>query len=215
LSFFARRLRRPAVLLILPAFLAACMGPPKPRFSASDTDDIARVTAYLNATPRFEAHFSQTGSYGPGAGLVWVDRPGRLRLDYEGAASRVMVINGGRVRVLDRGTGALTTMPLSRTPLGILLAQDITLSGPVTVTSVQHGAYGLQMTLQKTDAPAQGSLTLYFSDQPLQLNAVTVTDSYQRSLTLSLSPIDRSPAITPDLFAPPAPAASGPGGGGT
>ncbi len=179
------------------------MGTPAPRFSAADENDIQRVSDYLNGTRTFEARFTQTGAFGPGAGLVWLDRPGNLRIDYEGASARLMVISNGRVRILDRATSGMTTMPLSKTPLGILLAPTIDLSGPVSVTALQHDLTGLRMTLQKTDQPGQGSLTLYLSDMPLHLNAVTVTDAYQRSLTLSLSDMNINPTITPDLFKPP------------
>jgi outer membrane lipoprotein-sorting protein len=184
-------------------FLSACTPPDRPVLSAADQAEIAHLTDYLNATQKFEAHFIQTGAYGPGAGLVWLDRPGNLRIDYEGSGSRLMVISAGLVRVLDRGTGALTTMPLSKTPLAILLAPTISLSGAVTVTALRHDQGGLQVTLQKTEQPAQGSLTLYLSEAPLQLIAVTVTDSYQRSLTLTLSNMNTAPMLTQDLFKPP------------
>ena len=182
--------RTKKLLILVPLVLAACMTTPKPQFSAADANVIGRVSDYLNATQKFEAHFTQTGAFGPGAGIVWLDRPGNLRIDYAGPASRLMVISNGRVRILDRATGGTSTMPLSKTPLAILLAPTITLSGTVSVTSLHHDLTGLQVTLQKTDQPAQGSLTLYLSDMPLHLNAVTVTDAYQRSLTLSLSDMD-------------------------
>ena len=175
--------------------------------SGQDQGDLVRVTAYLNSIPRFEAHFTQTGAFGPGAGLVWLDRPGHLRLDYEGAGSRVMVITGGRVNILDRSNGALTTQPVSRTPLGILLAPTITLDGPVTVTALVHGgvpgAPVLDVTLTKTKAAGQGSLTLELADRPLRLLAVSVTDPYQRTLSLRLTGIDTAPALTPALFEAP------------
>jgi outer membrane lipoprotein-sorting protein len=200
--------QRPFILLA-PLLLNGCMAPGVVRLTAQDADDVRRVQDYLNHTERFEAHFVQSGAYGPGAGLVWLDRPGNLRIDYEGPGSRLMVISGGRVRVLDRRTGALTTMALSRTPLGILLAPTIDLSGPVTVTSVQHVGGELEVTLEKTGQAGQGSLTLYLAEMPLRLQAVTVTDAYQRSSTLSLSDIDVAPVLTPDLFVAPA----GPGAG--
>ena len=197
--------KRTKTLLFLVALLATgCVGTPRPQFSAADENDIQRVSDYLNATAKFEAHFTQTGAFGPGAGIVWLDRPGNLRIDYEGAGSRLMVISNGRVRILDRATSGMSTMPLVKTPLAILLAPTITLSGPVSVTAIHHDLTGLQLTVHKTDQPGQGSLTLYLSDMPLHLNAVTVTDAYQRSLTLSLSDMDLNPAITPELFKPPA-----------
>jgi outer membrane lipoprotein-sorting protein len=202
--FFSVEKKQKTFVFCALLMLGGCMAPPALRLSGRDADDVRRVQAYLNRTQRFEAHFVQSGAYGPGAGLVWLDRPGNLRIDYEGPGSRLMVISGGRVRVLDRHTGSLTTMALSRTPLGILLAPSIDLSGPVTVTALGHEGGGLQMTVQKTGAAGQGSLTLYLSEMPMQLRAVTITDAYQHRSTLSLSDINPDPALTPGLFAPPA-----------
>ena len=182
---------------------AACMPLAAPLLSGTDQADIARITAYLNAIPRFEAPFTQSGDYGPGAGLVWLDRPGHLRVDYEGPASRVMVITGGRVHILDRANGAITTQPLSRTPLGILLEPQIHLDGTVTIDSLVHSGEDLSLTLSKTGAALQGHLTLRLSDHPLRLRSVSVTDPYRRTLTLDLAAIDTSPVLTPGLFEPP------------
>ncbi len=195
------------------ACLWACLAGCVPMRNAADRADIARIEAYLNGLPRFEAHFVQSGSDGAAAGLVWLDRPGHLRVDYEGPAARVMVITNGRINVLDRSNGALTTQPVSRTPLGLLLAPTIRLDGPVTVDSLVHatdqaGAPILRLTLSKTGLPGQGHLTLDFSDRPLRLRAVTVQDPYNHVLTLNLSGIDDQPQLTPELFQPPvAPAA--------
>jgi outer membrane lipoprotein-sorting protein len=190
-----------AVLLLL----AACTTTPRPVVSAADLAEIDRIGAYLNALPRFEAHFTQSGDFGPGAGLIWLERPGHLRIDYSGAGARVMVIADGRVRVLDRGTGALTTMPVSRTPLGLLLGPAIDLSGAAHVESVVHGAGTTRLVLTKAGQPGLGTLTLDFADVPLRLQAVTVTDPYRRALTMQLSDIDSAPVLTPDLFKPPVP----------
>ena len=173
--------------------------------TTQDTSDITRVSAYLNGLSRFEANFVQTGDFGPGAGLVWLDRPGHLRLEYQGAAARVMVISGGRVRVLDRGTGALTTQPLSRTPLGLLLGPTIDLAAAGHPDSVTHTEGNLRVVVSKPGAAAQGTLTIDLAEMPLLLRAVTVTDPYHRNLTLTLSGLNTAPVLTEDLFQPPVP----------
>ena len=187
----------------LALLLSACMQNPKPALTGADQEDIGRITAYLNGIPRFVAHFTQTGSYGAGTGLIWLDRPGHLRIDYAGAGARVIVITGGRVRILDRATGALTTMPVSRTPLGLLLTPTVMLAGAAHMESLAHEANGIRLVLSKADAPAQGRLTLDFSDRPLALQAVTVMDAAQRMLTMQLTDVDAAPVLTPDLFRPP------------
>ncbi len=188
------------------AWLAACTPhTPAPTLSRNDQDDLARITAYLNALPQFEARFVQSGDYGPGAGLVWLDRPGHLRVDFAGPGAPVMVITNGRVQLLDRGTGAITTQPVSRTPLGLLLAPQISLDGAVTVDQLSRGADGqsLRVVLSKTGAAAQGTLTLDFAERPFRLVAVSVIDPYRHVRTLSLSEIDSHPVVTPDLFKAP------------
>lgn len=197
---------RCAAALILPVLLllTACATTPRPQLTAADAADVDRVSAYLNSIPRFEAHFIQYGSFGPDAGVVWLDRPaGHMRIDYTGAGTRVMVIADGQVLIVDHGTGATTTMPVSRTPLGMLLTPTISLSGAITVANLVRLPGMIQVTLEKTDQPSQGSLTLTLADQPLKLTAVTITDTHQRTLTMRLSGIDTAPALTPDMFKPP------------
>lgn len=176
-----------------------------PALGQADTREIDAISTYLNGLNRFEARFIQTGDLGEGGGLIWLDRPGRLRIDYAGPQASLMVANNGRLAVYDRRTHATTTMAVSRTPLGILLAPVIDLSTDVTILAIQHTEGAVQITLQKTSAPAQGTLTLTLSEPPLALSSVTLVDARRRSLTMTLSDLRTDPAITPDLFAPPAP----------
>ena len=190
--------------IVAPAALAACSTPPPPELSAADAADVGRIDAYLNSIPRFEAHFIQFGSFGPDSGVVWLDRPaGHLRIDYTDADGRVMVIADGELRIVDRNTGATSTMPVSRTPLGMLLTPSINLSGPITVANLTRLPGIIRITLQKTDQRSQGSLTLTLADQPLRLVGVTIVDAHDRTLTMRLSGIDTAPVLTPGLFQPP------------
>jgi outer membrane lipoprotein-sorting protein len=192
----------------LAAALSACAEmPATPGTSAADAPDIARIQTYLNGLPRLEAHFVQTGDYGPGAGTIWLDRPGHLRIDYQGAASRVMVANAGHLTVYDRATHSTTTVALSRTPLGMLLTPQIALEGAVTITGLQHADGFEQISLVKTTNPDQGTLRLLFRTQPMALDSVTVVDAYHRTLTMALSDLQTDPPINAALFEPPSAAA--------
>jgi outer membrane lipoprotein-sorting protein len=205
-----RRLRRLTSTVSLLLLLSACGGLPKPQLSAADQIDADRVAAYLNSIPRFTARFIQYGSLGPDSGLISLDRPAdHMRIDYDDPARRVMVVANGWVLIVDRSTGATTTMPLSRTPLGMLLTPHISLSGAVTVDSVVRPGGMIQVTLQRTAEPSQGSLTLTLADQPLRLIAVTITGAERQTLTMHLFDIDAVPALPGGLFEPPAPLPAG------
>jgi outer membrane lipoprotein-sorting protein len=175
------------LLAIAGAGLAGCMGRLQPGPGADDARDIARAQAYLDGLRCFTASFTQTGSDGPAEGLVWLDRPGRLRLDYVRPRPKLLLVNHGRLLLLDRLTSGTTLLPVSRTPLDILLADHIALSGPITVTNVQRQPGAFQISLVKAATPGQGTLTLQFSDAPIALLGVVIQDSKGRTNTLTLS----------------------------
>jgi outer membrane lipoprotein-sorting protein len=188
--------------LVLLLWFAACTTTaPRPQLTAAETAEVDRVAAYLNSIPRFEAHFIQFGSFGQDAGVIRLDRPaGDMRIDYAGSEGRIIVIANGQVQIVDQSNGSTTTMPVSRTPLGILLTPTLNFSGAVTVTKVVKEPGIIQITLEKTNQSSQGTLTLTLSDQPLGLIAVTVVDAHQRTLTMHLSNIDLAPTLTPSMF---------------
>ena len=205
-----KSLRRPGavlgIIIAASALMLASCAPraERPAFDQSQSLEINDIAHYLDSLKHLEASFTQSGSFGEGSGLIWLDRPGKLRIDYAGPQSSVMVANAGRLVVFDRHTRATTTMSVSRTPLGLLLAPVIDLSTDVTVTSLTHEQDGTQITLQKTSAPSQGTLTLALGGHPRRLIAVSVVDARGRVLTMSLYNLRSDPVLTPDLFANPA-----------
>jgi outer membrane lipoprotein-sorting protein len=164
---------------------------------------------YLNSLTSFKAQFVQSGFTGAGSGVLWLDRPGRLRVTYFGPNAREMVASNGLFVIYDHASGSTTTMPVSRTPLGLLLAERISLTGNVAVTGFKEDPGSLELTLQDRNHPEQGTLTVMMRKGPLSLVGVVATDIHARSLTLQLTDIDLHPRITPDLFRFPGDAPSG------
>ncbi len=200
------RIRRSILAFGMMVALTACT-PSRPPLALGDDDRQAvdRIAQYLDSLKSFRATFVQTGAFGDGAGTIWLDRPGHLRIAYAGSPAKTLVAANGRVDVFDGATGGSTTMPLSRTPLEMLLTPSITLTGAVTVTAYSTTPGLNTLTIEKTAAPGQGSLTLYLSPAPLSLVAVLVKDAYQRPLMIQLSDIQRNPPLTDDLFQFPGP----------
>jgi outer membrane lipoprotein-sorting protein len=196
-----------AVLALLGA--SGCTTIARPiALDAGQNSAVAQAQDYLNSLTAFQAHFTQTGWLGGGSGILWVDRPGRLRLTYFGAGGRDMVANRGLFVAYDPSNGATSTTPVARTPLGLLLAPQITLSGAVGVTAFHEAPDQLSLTLQDTTHPLQGTLTVRLARTPLRLVGVTATDIHGRSLTLTLTDLNTHPRITPALFRFPGPLAA-------
>ncbi|HET8997293.1 MAG TPA: outer membrane lipoprotein carrier protein LolA [Acetobacteraceae bacterium] len=203
---------RGGVVLVLLACLTACAMTPQPAvLSADDRTALTQVSAYLNNLQRFQATFTQSGPQGVERGEVWLDRPGRMRVEYTAPGPETILANHGQLLVVNPSTGATTTMPVSRTPLDILLRSEIPLSGPVTVTALRREPGLLSVSLAKTDAPRQGTLTLRFSANPLALRGVIIQDRSGRVTALALQDIVRNPRFAPDQFIASPGTAAGPG----
>ncbi len=101
----------------------------------------------------------------------------------------------------DSSLDQTTNIPLSSTPLGVLLAPHITLTGSVTVTGFARLPGEFDVTLVRTDSPGQGSLTLVFSTLPLALRQWAVRDSQGHLTRVSLYDVALGGHFPAHLFA--------------
>jgi outer membrane lipoprotein-sorting protein len=169
--------------------------------AAQPPADISRIEAYLNSIRSLKAHFMQVApDGGVSQGTLWLQRPGRMRFQYTPPAPFLLIAAHGVLTFNDSSLQQTTNIPLSRTPLGILLADQVTLSGAVTVTSLQHPPGQIQLTLVRTDSPGDGSLTLILSDPPLQLRQWIVVDAQRRETHVTLSNFQFGLNFNPQLF---------------
>jgi outer membrane lipoprotein-sorting protein len=109
-----------------------------------------------------------------------------MRFQYDPPAPFLLIAAHGVLTFNDSALQQTSNSPLSRTPLGILLAEHVVLAGAVTVTSVQRLPGQIQVTVVRTESPGDGSLTLIFADQPLMLRQWTVVDAQRRETHVTL-----------------------------
>jgi outer membrane lipoprotein-sorting protein len=197
------RMHRRALLLLplLPAATPARAQPPPAALGDADRRDIARVEAYLNSLTTLRARFRQIADNGATAeGTAWIWRPGRMRVEYDPPEPLLLVADAGQFLMYDRELRAPTTLLVSQTPLAILLRREVRLSGDVTVTSVERAGGRLRITLVRTAEPAEGSLTLAFDPEPLQLREWTIVDAQRRRTRVILSRIETGLRLPAGLF---------------
>ena len=191
--------------VFLSALLLAPFAARAEPLSPADQGWVDRVAAYLNGVTTLKARFLQIAADGATTqGTAWLDRPGRMRFEYDKPSPLLLVANAGQVVFRDNKLDQTTTVPLARTPLGLLLSPDIKLSGDVTVTSFSHANHQVQVTLQRTASPSDGSLTLVFSDQPFGLRSWTVVDAQNRQTRVDLYDVAIGAVFPDTLFALPA-----------
>lgn len=184
-------------LLATPFLLLA----PAVRAQTLDRAALARVETYLNGLTTLKARFLQVGQNGASAqGTAWIWRPGRMRFDYDPPEPLLLVASGGQVMMFDRELRQPTTVPASATPLGLLLRDPIRLSGDITVTGTDRRGGFLHVSLQRTNAPAEGRLTLTLEEQPMQLRQWTVVDAQARETRVTLYEIETGLRLESRMF---------------
>lgn len=184
----------------LPLAVAA-RAAPAVALSEQDKADIGRVEAYLNGLGSLKAHFMQVAQDGSiSEGTAWVERPGRMRFQYDPPAPFLLIAAHGVLTFHDSALQQTSNIGLNRTPLGILLAEHVELSGTVTVTSVVRLPGQLQLTMDRTESPGDGSLTLIFADPPMVLRQWAVVDAQRRETHVTLYNARTGGSFDPQLF---------------
>jgi outer membrane lipoprotein-sorting protein len=148
---------------------------------------VAQIENYINGIDTLEADFSQTGPDGSlTTGKLYLDRPGLMRIDYDPPSRILMIAEDWRLIYYDGSIKQVTTIPLSQTPLSILLDEDVTLEGDTEILNIDEGDETFTTTLVRRDAADQGSVALTFNKDPIQLLSWVVTDpqGYRTQLVL-------------------------------
>ena len=198
--------RRQAILsaaflaLTLPR-LARAAAPPAARLDEAAKADVARVVAYLNNIRTMESRFEQIAADGSdSSGMLYVERPGKLRLDYDPPMPVMIIADGRGIYYWDKKLEQLSETRVEDTPAWFLLRPDITASGDVTVTRFERQPGVLRITMVETAHDELGSVTLTLADKPLELRQWTVVDAQARPVTVTLTDPRFGMAISPLEF---------------
>ncbi len=173
----------------------------QPALTPQDRADIARVETYLNGVRTLHARFVQVApNGGTSEGQVWLQRPGRLRFQYDPPSPFLLVGGNGLLVFHDSQLKQTSNIPLGQTPLGLLLQDNLRLSGDVTVLGITRLPGQLQVSLYRTKSPADGTLTLIFADAPLALRQWTVVDAQRQETRITLYNVELGGTFSQKLF---------------
>lgn len=165
------------------------------------SEPIARVEAYLNSIGTLHSSFVQINpDGGQVTGELYYARPDKMRLEYDPPSGIVIVADQWQVLYHDRRLKQESRLLTGQTPLGFLLNDEIELDGDVTVTNFEEAGGELRITLVRTDEPSQGSITLVFAEQPLELRRWTVVDAQGLPTHVVLDGVETGVPLDEELF---------------
>lgn len=175
--------------LIVGAFAALGGAPAQAQQASAESEDalLRRVEAYLNGITTLAANFLQVNHDGSiSEGEIAIARPGRMRIDYAPPLKVEIISDGEWITYIDRELGQISQAPLNGSHAELLVRGDLRFGENVVVNSVKSQANRIEITFARTENPDEGSMTLVFSDSPLELRQWSVVDPQRLTTRVTL-----------------------------
>ena len=171
-------------------------------FDSKQRAEAAKVSAYLSSLQTLVGQFVQVGPDGSRTtGDFYMQKPGKIRFEYDPPSTISIVADGQSVVVRDRKLATQDTYPLSQTPLRFLLSNRIDLMQDTKVVSVSADDLYISITLEEQN-PLVGTsrLMLMFGLKDNLLKQWTITDPQGYDTTVAVYNLDSTKKPDPSMF---------------
>jgi len=171
-------------------------------FDAKQRTLVDKVSASLMSIRVLSGDFVQIGPDGSKSdGEFYLQKPGRVRFDYNPPSPVELIADGSSVVVRDRKLATQDLYPLSQTPLRFLLADQLDLMRDTNVVGVYADDVFVTIVIEERQILAgTHRLMLMFNAQDLQLKQWTVTDPQGYDTTVAVYNLDSTRRPDPMLF---------------
>jgi outer membrane lipoprotein-sorting protein len=161
-----------------------------------------KVSAYLTGIRQLHGNFVQVGpDGGKSEGEFFLQKPGKVRFDYNPPSPIELIADGSSVVVRDRKLATQDLYPLSQTPLRFLLADHIDLLRDTNLIGVYADDVFVTMVIEERQVlGGTHRLMLMFGAKDLQLRQWTVTDPQGYDTTVAVYNLDSLKAPDPNMF---------------
>jgi outer membrane lipoprotein-sorting protein len=162
----------------------------------------AKISTYLSSLQNLIGNFVQVGPDGTKTrGQFFIQKPGKVRFEYEPPNPTAIVADGSMVAIRDRNLSTQDLYPLSQTPLRYLLSDRIDLMKDTNVVSVTADDLFISVTIEERQLLTGTSrLMLMVGAKDGQLKQWTVTDPQGYDTTVAVYNLDTSRKIDPGMF---------------
>ncbi|MBS40827.1 MAG: hypothetical protein CMM83_03765 [Rhodospirillales bacterium] len=120
---------------------------------------------YLDSIRSLQASFVQSSTTGAVAeGTLFIDRPGKLRIQYKKPATLQVYANDTWLYYIDYDLREISQIPVEKTPASFLLRNKFRFSRELDIlnTAKSHGTLRIKIAMR--DRAGGGSMTLIFSE---------------------------------------------------
>jgi outer membrane lipoprotein-sorting protein len=168
--------------------------------SSADYQTAQKIADHFSSIKTMEGEFVQFGPRGDQVGgHFYIERPGRLRFDYDTKSNFKVIADGKSVAISNPRMKTWNLYPLDKTPLTLLLANKIDLSGD-KLKSVKQGPDLITVKLSDRSVFGNSLLTMMFDPKSYALRQWTITDPQGKDTTVMIFNVKDGVSLDPSLF---------------
>ena len=185
---------------ILASTLAACALSASGFIAPVLAESPQKIADHFASVRTMAGEFIQLGPKGEQTGgKFFIERPGKIRFNYEAPSNIRVVADGKSVVVNNKKLDTWDIYPLSKTPLKLLLDERIDLSGS-TVKSIKEDPDLTTIVLGNDSIFGNSKITLLFDPNNFDLRQWTITDAQGKDTTVMIFNVQQDVKLDPKLF---------------
>ncbi len=187
----------PLRFLLAPAAVFALALP-----AAAEKIPLGQLSQYLNQLTTAVSDFTQVNSDGSiSTGKLYIKRPGRVRFEYAPPDPNLVMAGGGQVAIFDsKSNQPPEQYPLSRTPLSLILAENVNLGQARMVVGHSEDGTSTRVRAQDPQHPEYGTIEMVFTANPVELRQWVITDDAGGQTTVILGELQKGGNLPASLF---------------
>tara|TARA_B100001059_G_scaffold221384_1_gene244281 strand:- start:19 stop:651 length:633 start_codon:yes stop_codon:yes gene_type:complete len=161
-----------------------------------------KVENFFTSLKSLEANFIQVGPSGDiSNGKIYLDLPGKLRLDYQKPNNLLITSNGFWLTIQNRNLKTTNNIPLASSPFSILIEKKFDFENKSFMTYLKNksGIISLKITNLANNS---GGLILEFSEKPFSLKKWIIRDTFGEITTVLIQKAKYNKKLSHLLFFP-------------
>ena len=162
-----------------------------------------KIEKFFKNLQTLEANFIQVSPSGDVSnGKIYLDLPGKMRIDYENPDNLLITCQGFWIVIQDRDSKTTNNLPLKSSPFSIFLQDKSILNNEnfKTKYGVTSGVISLEIKSQEKDK-LEG-IVLEFSENPFNLKKWIILDTFGESTTVLIQDAKYNNELSHLLFFP-------------
>ena len=199
---FARGLRVAATACVLALAGVGMIGEQvaMAKVGKADAAAVKAISKHFASVPSMQGEFIQFGPNGEQTGgKFYLQRPGRIRFDYNKPSPILVKADGRTVSIHNRKLKTWDYFPLSKTPLKMLLSDRID-ANDKSIKSVTRESDLTTVVLANKSVFGNSKITLMFDPKTFDLRQWTITDDQGKDTSVMIFNVKNNVKLSRNLF---------------